>query len=111
MSFLSDVFSSRPSEFGAALAEKIAKQFPPSAEPRLAQKGAQRRLEGVLAPLFDELDRFRDGEKPSWIGKARIGNAFRWKMLDAGYSKEFVEALTEGIILRLASTPPAQQRT
>lgn len=98
MSIFSDIFSREPVVFAETLAEKIQRQFPPSVEPQLVKKGAQRRLEGVLEPIMKDIEAFRSGSKPGWIGKARFGNAFRWKLKDSGYSEQFVEALTEGVI-------------
>lgn len=102
MSFFSDVISSAPRQFAEELAGKVVRQFPPSSEPQLAKKGAQRRLEGVLAPIMKDLEAFQKEHRLGWIGKARLGNAFRWVLTEKGYSKEFVEALTEGIILNMA---------
>lgn len=103
MSFMSGLLSKRPVEFADAMAEKIARQFPPTSEPQLAKKGAQRRLEGVLAHIMSDLEKFQKEAQLGWIGKARLGNAFRWKLADRGYSKQFVEALTEGIIKHIAT--------
>lgn len=102
MSFFSDITSRRPGEFAEAMAQKIARQFPPTSEPQLAKKGAQRRLEAVLELIMKDLDAFQREARLGWIGKARLGNAFRWKLTDRGYSKQFSEALTEGIIKRIA---------
>lgn len=103
MGFLSGVFSNRPVEFAEMIAEKVIRQFPPTSEPQLVKKGAKRRLEGVLEHVIDDLDAFHKEMQLGWIGKARLGNAFRWKLADRGYSKQFVEALTEGIIKHIAS--------
>ena len=101
MGFFTGTFSRRPVEFANKLADTIACQFPPSSEPQLAKKGAQRRLEGVLSPVMDDLLAFQKEQELGWIGKARLGNAFRWNLTEKGYSKQFVEALTEGVIERI----------
>jgi len=103
MGLFTGAFSNRPVEFAEAIAEKIIRQFPPTAEPQLAKKGAQRRLEGVLSPIMNDLESFQKEVKLGWIGKARLGNAFRWKLTERGYSKQFVEALTEGVIERVTT--------
>jgi hypothetical protein len=103
MGLISDFMSKRPVEFAEAMAEKIARQFPPTSEPQLAKKGAQRRLEGVLEHIMNDLNAFQKEMPLGWVGKARLGNAFRWKLADRGYSKQFVEALTEGIIRHIAA--------
>ena len=102
MGFLTGTFSKRPVEFAETIAEKICRQFPPTSEPQLAKQGAQRRLEGVLSPIMEDLAAFQKVTQLGWIGKARLGNAFRWKLAEKGYSKQFVEALTEGVIERIS---------
>ena len=104
MSFFSDAFSKVPAEFAQSIADKIVRQFPPTSEPQLAKKGAQRRLEGVLQPIMNDLVGFQRANKLGWIGKARLGNAFRWALTDKGYSKEFIEALTEGVVRTISTT-------
>ncbi len=101
MGFFTGTFSKQPVEFAESIAEKIIRQFPPNSEPQLAKKGAQRRLEGVLSPILNDLAAFQKETQLGWIGKARLGNAFRWKLTEKGYSKQFVEALTEGVIERV----------
>jgi hypothetical protein len=85
------------------MVEKIARQFPPTSEAQLAKKGAQRRLEVVLEHIMNDLETFQKTTQLGWIGKARLGNAFRWGLTDRGYSKQFVEALTEGFIKHIAT--------
>jgi hypothetical protein len=102
MSFISDIGSNRPIVFADAMVEKIARQFPPTSEPQLVKKGARRRLEAILEHIMKDLDDFQQQAQLGWIGKARLGNAFRWKLTDRGFSKQFAEALTEGIIKRIA---------
>lgn len=103
MGLLADIFSSQASDFADMLVNKIARQFPPTSEPQLAKKGAQRRLEDILQHVMNDLDAYNADKHPGWVGKARLGNAFRWKLIDRGYSKLFVEALTEGLIRHIAA--------
>ena len=103
MGFFTGMVSALPQQFAIQLAEKIERQFPPKSEPQLGKKGARRRLEGVLNPILDDLVSFQKQHQLGWIGKARVGNAFRWTLTENGYSKEFVEALTEGVIRTIAT--------
>ena len=103
MGFFKGVISSVPQQFAQQLADKIERQFPPKREPQLTKKGAQRRLEGVLQPIMSDLLSFQKEHQLGWIGKARLGNAFRWALAEKGYSKEFVEALTTGAIRTIST--------
>lgn len=104
MGFFTGAVSTLPQVFAVQLAQKIERQFPPRSEPLLAKKGAQRRLEGVLQPIMDDIMSFQKENQLGWIGKARVGNAFRWALTEKGYSKEFVEALTEGVVRTIATS-------
>lgn len=103
MGLFSDMFSKRPLIFAEAIAGKIERQFPPSNESQLFKKGAQRRLEAIVETIMSDLVNFQGEIKLGWIGKSRLGNAFRWKLVDLGYSKKFVETLTKIVITRIAS--------
>lgn len=97
-----EMFSPAPVDFANTLADKIARHFPPSSEPKLIKAGAQRRLEAVLETVMTDIERFQGEHRLGWLGKARLGNALRWKLSELGYSKQFVEALTEGVIKFIA---------
>lgn len=103
MSFFSDIFSKITTTFADELVEKIVRQFPPVAEGQLNKKGAQRRLENILEHVMKDIDAFQQKNHVGWIGKARFGNAVRWKLIEKGYSKQFSEAITEGVIRQITS--------
>lgn len=102
MGFLDVFFPRADIDFAHALADKITRQFPPSSENKLEKKGGQRRLEAILQTVMDEIGEFQEKNALGWIRKARLGNAFRWRLADSGYSDGFVKALTEGLIHHLA---------
>ena len=103
MGFFTGAFGHRPIGFAQTMCEKIARQFPPATEAQLAKKGVQRRLQGIIDHLVDDLDAFQKEMQLGWIGKARLGNALLWGLQDRGFSREFAEAVTEGIIKYLAA--------
>jgi hypothetical protein len=53
---------------------------------------------------MNDLVSFQKEHQLGWIGKARLGNAFRWALTEKGYSKEFVEALTDGVVRNIATS-------
>lgn len=89
-------------DFAKALAEKIVLQFPAQNENKLAKKGGQRRLEAILETVMEDINSFQEKYHLGWFRKARLGNAFRWSLIEYGYSKKFVDALTDGLIHNLA---------
>jgi len=98
------MFSKRPTDFAKTLVDKIYRQFPPASEPQLAKKGARRRLEGVIEHIMSDVEDFNREMRLGWIGKARLGNALLWGLKERGYSKEFAEAVTTGIVKLLAAS-------
>lgn len=89
-------------DFARALAEKISIQFPPASENKLAKRGGQRRLEAILQTVMDDISVFQQQRDLGWFRKARLGNAFRWRLTELGYSETFVKALTDGLIHHIA---------
>lgn len=89
-------------EFARAMAQKISLQYPPKNEPKLQMLGGRKRLTGVLESLMNEIMHYQASEQMGWLRKSRFGNEFRWQLTEIGYSKGFVEALTEGVITKLA---------
>lgn len=102
MSFFDRFFPRADVNFAAELADKIAKHFPPSGETKLAKQGGQRRLGSVVETVLADLEEWQRSDRLGWLRKARFGNAFRWRLVELGYSKEFVEALTEGVVTHLS---------
>lgn len=103
MSLIDRFFPKADTDFANQLAEQIARHFPPTSEPKLAKQGGQRRLEFVLETVIDDIDAFSKAQKPGWLRKARLGNTFRWKLIEIGYSEGFVNALTEGLVKHIAA--------
>ena len=103
MSFFSGIISATPVNFAESLVDKIAKQFPPASEHMLSTKGGKRRLENILEHVMIDIDGFQEKKSLGIFGKARLGNRFRWGLIDKGYSVQFAEALTEGVIQRLTA--------
>jgi hypothetical protein len=103
MGMLTDIFSKVPVAFADELVAKISRQFPPASEVQLDKKGAQRRLEGIVEHVMKDIDAFQSENKLGWVGKARFGNAVRWRLIEKGYSKQFSEAITEGVVRQIAS--------
>lgn len=104
MSLIERFFPKADTDFANQLAEQIARHFPPTSEPKLAKLGGKRRLESVLEVVYKDVDAYSSNQKPGWVRKARLANTFRWKLIEIGYSQEFVNALTEGIVKHIASS-------
>jgi hypothetical protein len=46
---------------------------------------------------------FKSTQKLGWLGKAKLGNAFRWQLTELGYQKDFVDIATEAVVVHLST--------
>ena len=56
----------------------------------------------ILEGLGARAVRFHLDKKLSVYKKAKLGNVFKWRLKELGYSDEFAERATKEIITRLA---------
>lgn len=88
-------------EFASTLAADLARRFPPASEAR-TDPGAERQFKIILEGLATRAVRYHEQNRLGVYRKAKLGNVFRWKLKELGYSNEFVEHATEVIVKRLA---------
>ena len=88
-------------EFAASLAEDLGRRFPPSSEAR-TDAGAQHQVKVILEGLGARAVRYHKEHKLSVYRKAKLGNVFKWKLKELGYSVAFSEHATKEIVTRLA---------
>lgn len=104
-------FSSKAvDQFAKDLAQGIAKRYPPSLDQSKEKKISHNRVSRILEETYAKAIAFHAENKLGVYRKARLGNTFRWELNELGYSKEFVELATEGLVIyvtRSAKTPPA----
>lgn len=101
MAFMGLVDTKEVEAFAASLADDLGRRFPPSSEQR-TDAGARNQLGNILDSLATRAARFRDQKDLGLYKKAKLGNAFRWKLKDLGYSEAFIEAATHAIVTRVA---------
>jgi len=85
-------------EFGITLAEFFMERIPLEM-PNKKIKSLARKQE-VLDKMFVQIQSFRMKHKLNIYKKAKLGNAFKWKLLDAEYDPEFVDDLTKALLLK-----------
>ena len=97
------IFDTRElSEFATQLALDMNRRYPPASEAR-TDAGAKHQLKVILEGLSARAVRFHAEHKLGVYRKAKLGNVFRWKLAELGYSPEFVERATKELITRLAA--------
>lgn len=86
-------------DFAKELAREIAKKYPPEIETDSKKKISEKRVTRILEGTFNKAVNFKKENKLGFYRKAKLGNAFQWELTELGYSKEFVNIATEGIIV------------
>jgi hypothetical protein len=88
-------------EFAIGLAADMARRFPPASEKR-TDPGAVHQFKVILEGLGARAVRYREQHKLGLYKKAKLGNVFKWKLKELGYSPAFVERATKELVTRLA---------
>ena len=89
-------------DFGTVLANDLGRRFPPASEAR-TDPGAKYQLKVILEGLGARAVRFHGEKKLSVYKKAKLGNVFKWRLKELGYSDAFVDNATKEIVNRLAA--------
>jgi hypothetical protein len=88
-------------EFATDLAKDFGRRFPPASEAR-TDPGARHQIKVILEGLGARAVRYQSEHKLGLYKKAKLGNVFKWKLKDLGYSDQFAEQVTKDIVTRLA---------
>lgn len=91
--------ASEAERLGSALADIAAAGFP-GHERRNPNKSIAARAK-VLENLFEQARQFKQTKKPNIYKKAKLGNAFKWKLLEQGFEPEFVNDLTNKLLVQM----------
>jgi hypothetical protein len=89
-------------DFGTVLANDLGRRFPPASEAR-TDPGAQYQLKVILEGLGARAVRFHLDKKLNVYKKAKLGNVFKWRLKELGYSDSFIDNATKEIVNRLAA--------
>lgn len=94
-------FFSRPNidRFAKDLAGELARSFPPSVANEPRRKVSPHRLTKILENTLEKARGFALEHKLGVVGKAKLGNSFRWELKELGYNEAFIEVATEGVIV------------
>ena len=85
------------SQFGLSMAEFFAQRVPPESIPANEKKSLAKAAV-VVSKLQAQAARFRSDHKLNVYKRAKLGNAFQWKLFELGYDKRIVEELTKDLL-------------
>ena len=93
-------FDSKESEkFGQLLAHIFIEKVPPSNE-KNKSKTLAKQLE-VVDKIYLKVDEFKTTHKLNIYKKAKLGSAFKFELINAGYSTSFINKITKGLMLKI----------
>jgi len=87
--------------FANGLATDLSRRFPPASESR-TDPGAKHQLQVILDGLCARAVRYRQEKHLGLYKKAKLGNVFRWKLKELGYSDKFIEIATRQLVAHIA---------
>ena len=103
MCLISALFQKAPiTQFAAQLAEEITKRYPQHVDADPAKRPSVNRLTRIVEDACKKARAFQDEHKLGWVGKARLGNAFRWALKERGYRQDFIDLATEALIVYIS---------
>jgi hypothetical protein len=85
--------------FARSLAEGLAKRYPPALDINPEKKISANRLTKVLEEALSSAAQFQRDNRLGLYGKAKLGNEFKWQLKELGYSEQFIEIATEGLMV------------
>jgi hypothetical protein len=88
-------------EFAKTLANDLGRRFPPASESR-TDTGSITQLKVILDGLAARAQRFHGEHKLGVYKKAKLGNTFRWRLKELGYTESFCERATRHIVVQIA---------
>lgn len=106
MGVFTNLFVRAPvNSFAKTLALDIAKRYPPILDQQQGKRPSVNRLTRIMEDAVQKAVSFHGEHKLSWLGKATLGNSFRWELTEMGYQKDFVDFATEAVVVTLSKTP------
>ena len=91
--------ASEAKKFGNSLAIFFVDRIPPASQ--IADKAFAQKTDKVLSKMTTQIVKFKLEHKLNAYKKAQLGNAFKWALKDAGVSTEYVNKLTQWLMMHV----------
>lgn len=86
-------------KFGQSLAQFFIKKIPLHVENKKPKEVAKQL--DVVDQMYLQIEQFKLNNKLNIYKKAKLGSAFRYELIAAGYKPELVDQVTRGLLLKL----------
>lgn len=88
--------------FAKSLAQDIGKRYPPALDQQPGKRPSVNRLTRIMEDACTKAVTYQAEHRLGWLGKAKLGNTFRWELTEMGYQKDFVDFATEAVVVHLS---------
>jgi hypothetical protein len=99
--------SKKINEFAKQLATNLSKRYPPALDVNPEKKISANRLTKVLEEALQSASEFQRENRLGLLGKAKLGNEFKWQLKELGYSEQFIDVATEGLMVYVTRGAPS----
>jgi len=86
--------------FGTSLAVLFIEKIPAD-ERGVDDKLFARKTKKTMAAMTVQITEFKKSNSLNFYKRAQLGNAFKWKLKEAGYSPEYINELTLWLVKQL----------
>ena len=93
--------SAKVDTFAKSMAEGVTRRYPPVIANNPEQTVPPQRVSEILEIAYSGASRFQQESQLGLLGRAKLGNAFKWELREIGYEERFVGLATEKLIEHL----------
>ena len=86
-------------KFGQSLAQLFIENIPPRSK-GAGDNALAKQLE-TIDKMYLQIEEFKADHKLNLYKKSKLGSAFKFELIAAGYEDAFVDQVTKGLILKL----------
>lgn len=84
------------------MVDELVKQLPAKTLTQQTKVLSVNRITKILEKVYQTASTKRDGRKLGFVKKAVLANNFKWGLKSSGYSQEFIDMATEGLIVEIS---------
>jgi hypothetical protein len=86
-------------EFGSSLGQFFIEKMPQDAQ--LNESKMASKTQYLLDKMSVRINAFKREQKLNGYKNAKLANAFKWKLRDAGYDKAYIDTVVSWLVTRL----------
>jgi hypothetical protein len=88
-------------EFGLSLGTFFIEKIPVDSSQKIDDDHFARKSKKVLNSITIQIEEFKKNNSLNIYKRAQLGNAFKWKLKEAGYASDYINELTLWLVKQL----------